>query len=509
MLTAASNSVFVRVASAVGAAPRLLPLSPSSTDDFVLATGFTSYPVVSWGDTIGKGLRFGFNNDYIGWHRPAGMSQDEVLLFVNHEDFHEQMVSGFSGGKKSKPQIEQEMASVGASILRLRRQQRRWQPIADAAENFRLDAQTEMSFSSGAKIAGQSKARGTLANCSGGTTPWGTFLTCEENYHDFWGDRAHGENAAPADPLQWRKLYDCPPEHYGWVVEYNPMTKSATKLVGLGRFKHEGALVIGGTNEPAVVYMGEDVAGGCIFKFVADRPRTLESGRLYVADIAGGKWIPLWRDAHNVLKEKFADDLQLMVHAAEAAKLVGGTPMDRPEGIAQHPVTGELFIALTNNAAKGNQFGSILKLKEGSGSYSGMSFSTETFLAGGASSLFACPDNLCFDRKGNLWFVTDISEKDMNQGAMSPFGNNSLFYVPMSGPDAGKILRIASAPIDAELTGPCFLDDGETLLVAVQHPGRRTTDLKNPTSRWNPNADGLPRSAVMAIQGPMMTHLLT
>ncbi|MNL25386.1 hypothetical protein D3C87_1468660 [compost metagenome] len=137
-----------------------------------------------------------------------------------------------------------------------------------------------------------------------------------------------------------------------------------------------------------------------------------------------------------------------------------------------------------------------------------LTFKSEVFLNGGELTGFACPDNICFDRKGNLWITTDIADYDLGTGDYKAFGNNGLFYIPLSGSDAGKAFRFAVAPKEAELTGPCFSEDGKTLFLSVQHPGANTTDIKNVTSHWPEGGKSIPRSAVVTITGPLLDSLL-
>ena len=127
-------------------------------------------------------------------------------------------------------------------------------------------------------------------------------------------------------------------------------------------------------------------------------------------------------------------------------------------------------------------------------------------MTGGVKGGLACPDNLAFDKNGNLWIDTDIADSAANKYPYKEFGNNGLYYVPMSGPNAGDVLQVASAPIDAELTGICFLPDNETMLLSVQHPGAQTKDLSKPTSQW-PDGD-TPKPAVVTISGETLKSLL-
>jgi secreted PhoX family phosphatase len=135
-----------------------------------------------------------------------------------------------------------------------------------------------------------------------------------------------------------------------------------------------------------------------------------------------------------------------------------------------------------------------------------LTFKTETFLTGGEAGGFACPDNMAFDPAGNLWFTTDMSASDMHKGAIQNFGNNGLFVVMRTGPLAGQPVQMASAPIDAEFTGPLFSPDGKTLFLSVQHPGEQSRDRANPTSRW-PDGKGEPRACVVTIQGPTLERI--
>lgn len=131
-----------------------------------------------------------------------------------------------------------------------------------------------------------------------------------------------------------------------------------------------------------------------------------------------------------------------------------------------------------------------------------MDFDFEIFAAGGRQSGFSAPDNLTFDSSGNLWTVTDMSSSSMNKGVFTTFANNGMYVIPTTGPNMGVAMQVASAPIDAELTGPWFTPNESTLFLAVQHPGENTTDLSKPTSTWPRRpGDTLPRPAVIAITG--------
>ena len=150
-----------------------------------------------------------------------------------------------------------------------------------------------------------------------------------------------------------------------------------------------------------------------------------------------------------------------------------------------------------------------MKLEEQNGDFDSLKFSSSTYISGGDKLGFSCPDNLSFDLSGNLWFTTDMSASLMNKvgGVYMPFKNNSLFVIPRYGKQAGEVIRVASAPIDAELTGPWFSPDGKTLFLSIQHPGEQTTNINTPTSRWPFDTDNIPKPSVVAIKGDLIEKL--
>lgn len=471
-------------------------IQASRQDALVLADGLRYELLIKWRDPINSQQRFGTHCDYVAL---LAESEQSAILWVNHESFRPIFVSG---AQRSKSNIDTERKEVGGSILRVKREGDRWQFIRDDDINKRIDASTKIPFSLNTVIKDSNLAEGTLANCAGGVTPWSTFLSCEENYHSFYGDFDAKSKKNIASVFKWDAIYPNPPEHYGWVVEIDPHTQSAKKHVTLGRFAHESATCVVSKHGNTIVYSGDDKNDECLYKFVADKPNTLESGTLYVADTVNGKWLALDWQHSKILQKNFKDQIEVYVYARHAASLLGATPLDRPEDIKINPITGDVFMSLTNNIPRANFHGKILKLMEKDGDYEALEFSTETFLTGGASG-FSSPDNIQFDQQGNLWFCSDISGKAMHKLPYTKFKNNGLFVVPAKGPQAGEVIQLASAPNDAELTGLCFDPQQKTLFLSVQHPGDLTTDLNNPTSRWPNNAE-LPASAVVQISGPLL-----
>lgn len=511
------------------------PIKPSLADKLEVPPGFTAPVVVKWDDALGSsapdgtGERFGFNNDFIAYFPidclTGGTSSTEGLLWVNHEYPDPLFVSGYTPAdakaerKKTAAQITLEKLSVGGTVLHVKRGKDGWQPVAKSKFTRRLTAAYPTIALSG-PAAELGRATGTLANCSGGVTPWHTALSCEENYPDYNSTRGYRWSDVRGMELDERK--------YGWIVEVDPFGElPPMKHTALGRFKHENAAVRLGPTKRLVVYMGDDEADQHLYKFVsdgtydpkaarADQRKLLEKGTLYAADLTNGTWIPLrfgvWNSARVWASPAFAaakkkdpnlsiaSQADMMVHARVAARALGATPLDRCEDCEVHP-DGSLYVALTNSAGHGNLHGHILRLVEDGDNPEGESFRYEVYLTGGTQSGLSCPDNLAFDRAGNMWVVCDISSSRIGKGAYQPFGNNGVFVVPTAGASAGDAFQFASGPVGAEITGPCFTPDGSTLFLAIQHPGEDSKSLEQPNSRWPSGGDTIPRPAVVAVSG--------
>ena len=322
----------------------------------------------------------------------------------------------------------------------------------------------------------------------------------------FWGDKDRKGNTTKSW-IKWDSLYPLPPQHYGWVVEIEPLTGKSKKLISLGRCAHECAAVTKAKNGKVVAYTGDDQPNEHLYKFISDSNDSLEKGKLYVANLEKGKWESLDINDQPILKKNFKNQTEIQIYAREAAKLVGATPLDRPEDIEFDPLNGNVLVALTNNKTKKNFYGSILKVMEDNNDPGSLTFKSDTFITGGKEHNFACPDNMVFDLKGNLWFTTDMSGDAVNKGPYEGFGNNGLFVFLRSGPHQGKVIRLASAPVDAEFTGPCFSPDYKTLFLSVQHPGEYSPSPEKWTSHW-PDG-GTPKPAVVTLTGPLLDQIVS
>ncbi len=488
-----------------------LGLKPGiAKDELTLASGLSYDILVKEGDPISSGLKFGTNNDFTQFVK---LKNNKYGLWVNHEAFSCVLASGRN--RNEVPTLEQynaEKKMLGGSFFEIQ-EDVNWKIVPNSLYNTRLSADTKIPFSLGEKIGNQSFAIGTFANCSGGLTPWNTLLTCEENYQHYYGDYNRNQKKLTKvvdgpNSVMWHKREALDPRHYGWVVEFNPETKVSKKLVGLGRFSHECAKTVLNSDGRTVVYSGDDADNECLYKFVAYEKNSLDIGELFVASLEQKKWLSLNIEKQPLLKKHFKNQTEVQTFCREAAKLIGGTPLARPEDIEIDPLSGHVFIALTNNKSQNDYFGSILKIIEPENNYSSEIFEHETFLTGGPKAGLACPDNLAFDNQGNLWITTDIAGHAINKRFYKGFGHNGLFVVPRKGQNAGQVIQVASAPFDAELTGPSFSDDGKTLFLSVQHPGELTPKDGPYTSHWPTGGiEDKPLSAVVTISGEFFNQI--
>jgi secreted PhoX family phosphatase len=484
------------------------PIAPSLKDELILPKGYSFDRLISYGDPLGsKGPLgdefFGADCDFLTFFP---LSKDDGLLWVNHEYLQSLLVSGvLKPEDKTKEQILKEKLVVGGSVVHIRRVGKKWEYVQDKERNHRFTAlYPEIQMTGPARVQ-VPMGKGTLANCSGGKTPWNTVLSCEENFQLFNDPEYLGWEKYSATKIDEKQ--------YGWVVEIDPFRKLAPKKhTALGRFCHENAAWrVGGKNK-FVVYMGDDSKDQYFYKFISaesfnpkasreEQSKLLEAGTLYAADFSKGKWIALDWATNPILKETFDSQAHVLMETRAAAKAVKATPLDRSEDCEIHPLDGSVYLSLTNNSAHGNAYGQIVRLVEKGDDAEAIDFRYEIFLAGGPQSGLAAPDNLCFDKQGNLWVCCDVTSSDIGKGAYESFGNCGMFFVPTAGANAGNAFQFASAPVQAELTGPWFDEDESTLFLSVQHPGELTTDLTEPKSRWPLHGSALPLSSVVAIQG--------
>lgn len=501
------------------------PVDASAEDRFILPEGFKYEFIRTWGDKITNTEYFGFNNDFVGYlpidFLQGGNNSNDGLLVVNHEYPSPLFINNYTdedfkkGRIKTKEEVDKEKKSVGISIFRVKRENGEWIFIDDENYNRMIDADTSVKicgYAAGSDVMKSAEyATGTLANCSGGLTPWGTFLSGEENFQDYFVSDNVWE-------YRWNDVIkDAVIEHYGWVVEVDPFDKNSIpkKRTSLGRFRHENVAISISDNKKVAAYMGDDKVNECVYKFVSGKSYDennreanmdiLDEGDLYVADFENNKWQLLDYDKRKELKSAFTSQADVLVNCDRSSKLVGGTECNRPEDIEINPVDKSVFIAFTNNSKKEDYDGSIVRIIEKNNDPESLEFEWEVFATGGVDSGFSCPDNLTFDSKGNLWVLCDVSTSKLNKDRYVPFKNNSLFMIPTSGENKGKAFRFASGPVDCEMCGGTFTPDESTLFLSIQHPGENSLTQENPTSRWPNYGKDIPRPAVIAVTGFVKT----
>jgi secreted PhoX family phosphatase len=483
-------------------------------DEVRLAHGFKQQLLVKFGDPISEKDYFGTHNDYLAFV-PLNSEASEGILWSNHEYLDPILMGTYAPiAQKTLAQVEKEQYAVGGSLVHIKLVDNElWEIVPNSEYNRRITGKTAIPFHWDEEIAGSKEAIGTFAGCAGGVTPWGTILSCEENTDIFYGDNIYNEltgeviNKLPGS-YGWEKHFNYAPEHYGWVVEVNPKTGEAKKLIALGRCAHECATMHQLSDGRVVVYSGDDGNDRCLYKYISNKAADLKDGILYVANVEEGKWISLKYEDHAILQERFKNQTEVLVRMREAAYLVGGSMLNRPEDIEIDPLSGDVFISLTNNKPKGDLHGSIMKLTEDSEDKTSLTFKTETFLAGSKEAGFSSPDNLAFDLKGNLWMTTDVGGYSLGLDGYEFMTCNSLFLIPRSGEKAGELIRVATAPNDAEFTGPFFHPSGDYLFLSVQHPGETTKNIAALTSHWPEGGDSIPKSGVIVISGESLKALL-
>lgn len=531
-------------------------LAPSPADLFEVPEGYRADVLIGWGDQFadedGNVLTYGFNCDYLAFFPLRG--SDEGLIFVNHEYPNPFFQHGnTSGATKTLEQVRIEQESVGNAIVHIKRgSDDVWKVVTPSRYNRRVTGHsTPLEFTgpladNPAYPGIGTTALGSIANCSGGITPWGTALSCEENYQDYGSTGGYGWTRAVLGTDEYVNgdgSAEDRPAKYGWVCEHDPYDPSfvGRKHTALGRFRHENTAFRARPNKPFVLYMGDDRNDGAVYKFVSDLPyrpgrrsenlRILESGTLYVArwepdgrrrfDAPDGTLLTAtegtgwWRE---VTEEELVDTHVRIAAAVGNDEWIAHYATNRPEDV-EVGEDGSVWIALTNNSGTNDVHGSIRRFVEHGNDATAVGedhpFEWEDYAAGGRSDDagigeegFSSPDNLVFDRAGNLWIVTDISSGTLNQpGRPQTFhANNAVFMIP-AGQEAGEAtaFRFANMPIQSEGTGPYFTPDEQTLFVNVQHPGENSAgdpaSTAGYTSYWpkgNKTAEQTPAKPIPA-----------
>jgi secreted PhoX family phosphatase len=519
-----------------------------------VAPEYTYQVILPWREKLdGSGESF----DYVGFtaeqqEQSIGIGHDGMWYFGNNQEGwlclnHEFGTNPHVFGAATPTSLEQvrlSQAAHGVTVVRVRQDHDQWR-IKRNRRNRRITVNTPMAVSGPAagspllQNPGATPVLGTLNNCANGYTPWGTYLTCEENFNGYFGAPA---GTWTATTLQRRygfsnngfgygwhlfdprfdlsnTTYTNEENRFGWVVEIDPRGDAApVKRTALGRMKHEGATFVTGKGGKAVVYMGDDERFEYIYKFVsADRWRTMRSagmspldeGTLYVAKFNAdgtGQWIEL--SPANPLLAGWTLD-QILVNARGAGDVVGATKMDRPEWITVGK-NQEVFCTLTNNSRRGtsgnpgtdaanpqgpNPWGHIIRWVDAD-RHTGLTFTWDIFalatdVVDGAGQMFGSPDGMWADADGRVFVQTDGEQ---------PGGNNDQMLV--ADPVTREFRRLFTGPKGCEVTGVAITPNQWNMFINVQHPGDGVPAVTNfpvPNDPADP-AGPVPRDATIVLR---------
>ncbi|MEL6644668.1 MAG: PhoX family phosphatase [Pseudomonadota bacterium] len=540
-------------------------LTWGNDEDMHIADGYNADILLRWGDpitsdaaefdpynqTAEKQLKqFGYNNDYVGF-APLNAEGTRGLLCVNHEYTNEEVMfpgigrqdqAGFAN--MTKELVDIEMAAHGGTVVEIEKGvDGNWTVNRNSTYNRRITPlNTAMTFSGPA--AGHDRMKtsadpdgmtviGTINNCAGGMTPWGTYLLAEENFHGyFWSDKVNADGdvdlseqaeaaqmeryGVPGRWYAWGQYHDRfnidkePNEvnRFGWIVEVDPTDPNATpvKHTALGRFRHEGAETVIASDGRLVIYSGDDnrfdymykyVSGGVVTEDKAANSALLSDGTLYVArfdDDGTIEWMPLIHGEGPLTAENgFNDQGDVMIDTRLAADLLGATPMDRPED-AQPRGDGTAYVMLTNNSRRApeqvdaanpraeSNFGHIIEIKEEGGNHSATTGTWSILVLCGDPTIAEVGAQWNPETSENGWFGSPDNcaidaggrlwiSTDQGSGWGRTGKSDGLYSLETEGDLRGHSKLFFRCPVGGELCGPYFTDDAETLFLAVQHPG--------------------------------------
>lgn len=555
---------------------------PANTLDTVtVPKGFEWKALIKWGDPLwsdapdfdhktlndahSQARQFGDNNDGMSLFSHEG----HTILAVNNEYTNKKHFykNNRSGKPESDDDIARNMAAHGISIFEVQEQDGRWRVIKDSPFNRRITASSEIEITGPAAGHDLLKtsddpagltALGTWNNCGNGKTPWGTYLSCEENFNGYFvssdesqeisaelkrygiskkGRKYYWERIAPRFDIAKEPNE---PNRFGYIVEVDPKdpSKPIKKRTALGRFKHENAEVVIAKNGQVVVYMGDDERGEFLYKYVShgiyeqgqSTSGLLDKGTLYVAkfyDDLTGSWLPLTPETTGL------SQAEICIHTRLAASKLGATTMDRPEWVAASPVRNEVLCALTNNKNRGlkpnkggddtpvgganpremNIYGQILKWIPEKEDHTSTNFTWSLFALAGNPVLYkANAENIQEKLKagspninaGNLFNSPDglaFDSKGMLWIQTDGKYSNQGEFVGMGNNQmlvgntaTGEIRRFLVGPKECEVTGICWSEDKATLFVGIQHPGEKGG------SHFPDGKNLIPRSTIIAVR---------
>ncbi|CUA98072.1 PhoX family protein [Pannonibacter indicus] len=536
--------------------------------------GYTWKPLAKWGEPLFSGVPdldpekavsvehsdkvFGENTDgmelfVIGGHQVIAVNHEYVNPEINLPHAPE-------GVPQSADDVKILQHMQGVTVMEVAEGENGWHIVVDSPFNRRIHHNTPMKLSGPAAGSDLVKTDadpsgtesfGTFNNCGAGKTPWGTYLTCEENFNGYFGS-TNAEFKLPDDYKRYgisaetRYAYEKfderfdvskhpnEPRRAGYVVEIDPSDASSTpvKRTALGRIKHENAACVIARDGRVVVYMGDDERGEFLYKYVSngiyvpggDTSKLLDEGTLFVAKFAEdgtGEWLALTPETTGMKMD------EICVFTRMAASKVGATTMDRPEWVATNPVAIEAYCALTNNSRRGevkdgklrtnaggdplevnavnprekNNYGQIVRWFPANEDHADAAFRWDLFCMAGNPAVhkdaYAGSSNInegnMFNSPDGMMFDTtgllwiQTDGEDCNEGDYAGQGNNQMLA---GDPVTGRIERFLTAPKGAEVTGMTWSSDKRTHFVGIQHPDASF-----------PDGEGkLPRSAIVAVK---------
>ena len=542
---------------------------PIATDGTIhVPAGYSWKPMIKWGDALfADAAPFDSANgvSFAASERVFGENTDGMELFVignkqviavNHEYANTEinLPNTHADGVADSAEDAQLLRNLqGVTVMEVTETDSGWSIVVDSPFNRRITQDTEIQMSGPAAGSGLLKtvsdptgmtARGTMNNCGAGKTPWGTYLTCEENFNGYFGSTDTDLERTPEQVryglnVEGRYGYEKfadrfdlskdpnEPNTQGWVVEIDPSDPESTpiKRTALGRFKHENAACVIAPDGRVVVYLGDDERNEFLYKYVSDEvyvpggdtSTLLDNGTLYAAKFledGSGQWLPLTPQTTEMAED------EILVFSRIAASKVGATTMDRPEWVAVSPIAVEAYCALTNNTDRGvepnasgdespvggpnpraeNGYGQIVRWRPAEEDHASPDFTWDLYVMAGnpakhdddyagsrnmtAGNMFNSPDGMIIDSTGMIWIQTDGD--DSNEGDFEGQGNNQML---VGDPATGEIQRFLTGPLGCEVTGLCWSADKRTMFVGIQHPNAPFPDGQG----------SLPRSSIIAI----------
>ncbi|RFP89708.1 PhoX family phosphatase [Rhodobacteraceae bacterium 63075] len=562
-------------AMAKGARFPFTPIDIQTDATVHVPEGYTWDVLVRWGDPLfsdaagydvnagggpveGSDRVFGENTDGMETFSFRG----RTILAINSEYTNRgtNLPSEQEGTPANAGDVRKLQNLQGVTVVEVAEGESGWSVVTDSPYNRRIHHNTPM------KIVGPAaghdllktdadpsgtESLGTLNNCGSGRTPWGTYLTCEENFNGYFGSTEEAQDQKPIqldegygrygigpqgwgyDYHKWDARFDVSqnphePHRAGWVVEIDPTDPESTpvKHTGLGRFKHENAEVVLAPDGRVVVYMGDDERGEFMYRFVSNgvyapggsTEGLLDDGTLYAAKFnedGTGEWLALTPETTGM------DQAEILIFARMAGSAVGATTMDRPEWISANPHAVEAYCCLTNNKNRGikpnaggdetpvggpnpretNHYGQIVRWKPHGDDHAADTFDWDLYVMAGNPEVYSgneyggseniTPGNMFNSPDGMAFDENGLVwiQTDGDDSNEGDFAGMGNNQMLVGDPLTGEIARFMTGPNGCEVTGLCWSADRRTMFVGIQHPG----------GSW-PDGSGLPRSSVITVK---------